>query len=59
MVQRYDFTEIINNQDRQKIIDEFCETICRGDYTPAETMEIRKTLVKNYLEQSCSVDEEK
>ena len=55
MVERYDFTLIKNNKDRTRIIDEFCQVITNGNFSAAETMQLRNDLVRDYLE-SCSLD---
>lgn len=56
MVERYDFTLIKNNKERTRIIDEFCQVITNGNFSAAETMQLRNDLVRDYLE-SCSVGE--
>jgi hypothetical protein len=58
MVERYDFTLIKNNKERTRIIDEFCQVITNGNFSAAETMQLRNDLVRDYLE-SCSVEENK
>ena len=58
MVERYDFTLIKNNKERTRIIDEFCQVITNGNFSAAETMQLRNDLVRDYLE-SCSVGENK
>ena len=58
MVERYDFTLIKNNKERTRIIDEFCQVITNGNFSAAETMQLRNDLVRDYLE-SCSLEENK